>query len=65
MQVNCYDVVGDTDSRTESNLRTKFEWASTPGILLLRHVEALSAKGCVSGRCVLLISSFERRHKEY
>jgi hypothetical protein len=46
-QVNCFDVVGETDAKTEGVLRARFERAasSSPCILLLRHVEALGRKG--------------------
>ena len=43
-KVNCYDVVGDSDVKTEGTLRSRMEKAAdcSPCILLLRHIEALA-----------------------
>lgn len=43
-KVNCYDVVGDSDIKTEATLRARMERAAdcSPCILLLRHIEALA-----------------------
>ncbi|KAG6878747.1 hypothetical protein C0993_008046 [Termitomyces sp. T159_Od127] len=43
-QINCYDVIGETDTKTEGTLRARFDKAKTcsPCVLLLRHVEALT-----------------------
>lgn len=48
-QVNCFDIIGDTDLKTEGVLRARFERASgcSPCVLLLRNVEALARKGQV------------------
>ncbi|KAG6891139.1 hypothetical protein C0992_010127 [Termitomyces sp. T32_za158] len=42
--INCYDVIGETDTKTEGTLRARFDKAKTcsPCVLLLRHVEALT-----------------------
>ncbi|THV08077.1 AAA-domain-containing protein [Dendrothele bispora CBS 962.96] len=44
VEVNCYDVIGDNDTKTEALLRTRFENASacSPSVLVLRHLEAFS-----------------------
>ncbi|MCO5598679.1 hypothetical protein L7F22_052777 [Adiantum nelumboides] len=46
IELNCYDLIADTDARTEGILRARFEQAAgcAPAILLLRHVEALARK---------------------
>jgi peroxin-6 len=46
LELNCYDLVGDTDARTEGVLRARIEQTvgCAPAILLLRHVEALARK---------------------
>ncbi|PWN35576.1 AAA-domain-containing protein [Meira miltonrushii] len=46
VELNCYDLIADTDARTEGILRARFEQAAgcAPAILLLRHVEALARK---------------------
>ncbi|KAG5335902.1 hypothetical protein C0989_012586 [Termitomyces sp. Mn162] len=43
-QINCYDVIGETDTKTEGTLRARFDKAKTcsPCVLLLRHIEALA-----------------------
>lgn len=43
-QINCYDVIGENDTKTEGTLRSRFEKAGTcsPCILVLRHLDALS-----------------------
>ncbi|CDZ96282.1 Peroxisome assembly factor 2 containing the AAA-type ATPase domain [Phaffia rhodozyma] len=47
LEINCFELVADTDSKTEGVLRARFERAagSSPCILLLRHIEALARKG--------------------
>ncbi|KAF7311671.1 AAA domain-containing protein [Mycena kentingensis (nom. inval.)] len=42
MEINCYDIVGETDVKTEGTLRARFEKLEecSPCILYLRHVEA-------------------------
>ncbi|KAG6861902.1 hypothetical protein C0995_010608 [Termitomyces sp. Mi166 len=42
-RINCYDVIGETDTKTEGTLRARFDKAKTcsPCVLLLRHIEAL------------------------
>lgn len=49
-QVNCFDLVGQTDAKTEGILRARFEQAAecTPCFLVLRHLDAL-AQTTVSG----------------
>ncbi|KZT37002.1 AAA-domain-containing protein [Sistotremastrum suecicum HHB10207 ss-3] len=43
-EINCYDLIGDTDVKTAAMLQVRFEKASScsPSILLLRNVEAFS-----------------------
>lgn len=43
MEVNCYDLLGDTDTKTEATLRVRFDQAANcaPCILVLRKLEAL------------------------
>ncbi|KAH0584181.1 hypothetical protein H2248_009739 [Termitomyces sp. 'cryptogamus'] len=44
LEINCYDVIGETDTKTEGTLRARFDKAKTcsPCVLLLRHIEALA-----------------------
>ena len=44
MQVNCYEVIGENDAKTEGTLRARFERASScsPCILLLRNIDAFA-----------------------
>lgn len=44
--MSCYDIVSDTDTRTEGMLRARFEQAAScgPAIVLLQDVEALAKK---------------------
>lgn len=44
MEVNCYDLLGDTDTKTEATLRVRFDQAMncSPCILVLRNLEALA-----------------------
>ncbi|RDB21464.1 Peroxisomal biogenesis factor 6 [Hypsizygus marmoreus] len=44
LEVDCYDVVGENDTKTEGTLRSRFDKAKTcaPCVLVLRHVEALA-----------------------
>lgn len=46
IEVNCFDVLGDTDTHTEGVLRAKFESAAScgPAILALYNVDALAKK---------------------
>ncbi len=43
-QVNCYDVIGENDVKTEGLLRARFEnaVACSPCVLVLRHLEAFA-----------------------
>lgn len=43
VEVDCYDIIDDSDVKTEANLRVRFEKAAecSPSILILRHLEAL------------------------
>lgn len=44
IQINCYDVIGENDVKTEGTLRARFEKAGScsPCILVLRHLDALA-----------------------
>ncbi|KAI0806992.1 AAA-domain-containing protein [Fomes fomentarius] len=44
LEVDCYDVIGETDAKTEGTLQARFERASScsPCILLLRHIDAFA-----------------------
>lgn len=46
VELNCFDLIGDTDTKTEGILRARCEQARScaPAILLLRHVDALARK---------------------
>lgn len=46
LQLDCYELLGDTDTKTEGNLAARFDRAAscTPCILLLKHIEALARK---------------------
>ncbi|KAE8233222.1 hypothetical protein CF326_g1733 [Tilletia indica] len=46
LELNCYDLLSDTDARTEGVLRARFEKAAScgPAILLLQNIEALARK---------------------
>ncbi|KAF9107306.1 peroxisomal assembly protein [Mortierella sp. AM989] len=46
MEVNCFDIVSDTDAKTEIAVRAKFDKAVAcgPCVLLLRHIDALARK---------------------
>lgn len=46
LEVNCYDLVGETDVKTEAYLRLRFEKAAqcSPCLLLLRNIDALAKK---------------------
>ncbi|KAF9475323.1 AAA-domain-containing protein [Pholiota conissans] len=43
-EVNCYDIIGESDVKTEAMLEVRLEQARscTPCLLILRHLEALS-----------------------
>lgn len=45
-ELDCFDLIGETDTKTEGNLAARFERATqcTPCVLLLRHMEALARK---------------------
>lgn len=45
-QLDCYDLLGETDVKTEGNLSARFERAAscTPCVLVLKHIEALARK---------------------
>lgn len=51
-QVDCYELLEETEARTEATLRVRFEQASrmTPCLLVLRHLEALSQTTQRQGR---------------
>ncbi|KAJ7081533.1 P-loop containing nucleoside triphosphate hydrolase protein [Mycena crocata] len=44
LEINCYDVVGENDTKTEGTLRARFEKLEecSPCILLLRHIDGLA-----------------------
>ncbi|TPX72904.1 hypothetical protein SpCBS45565_g00272 [Spizellomyces sp. 'palustris'] len=46
LEINAYDIIGDTDAKTESFLQIQFEKAAAtaPCVLILRHVDALAKK---------------------
>ncbi|KAK0545463.1 peroxisomal assembly protein [Tilletia horrida] len=46
LELNCFDLISDTDARTEGVMRARFEKAAScgPAILLLQNVEALARK---------------------
>lgn len=64
MEVNCYDLLGDTDTKTEATLRVRFDQATncSPCILVLRNLEALAGTtqndGSGKGACSLSFSCF-------
>ena len=43
-QVNCYDIIDETDVKTEGVLKARFEHAAEccPSILLLQNIDALA-----------------------
>ncbi|KAG6845032.1 hypothetical protein H0H87_001369 [Tephrocybe sp. NHM501043] len=44
LQINCYDLIGESDTKTEGTLRARFDKAKecSPCVLLLHHIEAFS-----------------------
>ena len=46
VQIDCFDLVGETDVKTEGHLRARFDKAAScaPCVFLLTHVEALARK---------------------
>ncbi|KAJ7231442.1 P-loop containing nucleoside triphosphate hydrolase protein [Mycena haematopus] len=44
LEINCYDLIGETDTKTEGTLRARFEKLEecSPCILLLRHIDGLT-----------------------
>lgn len=46
IEVNCFDVLGDTDTHTEGVLRARFEAAAScgPAVLVLYNIDALARK---------------------
>lgn len=44
--MNCYDIISESDSKTEAYLRHRIERANTyrPCLLLLRHIDAFAKK---------------------
>lgn len=44
IQLDCYDILSDSDTKTEATLRVRIEQAKecTPCLLVLRNVEAFS-----------------------
>ena len=45
-ELDCYELLGETDLKTEANLAAKFDRAAqcTPCVLILRHIEALARR---------------------
>jgi len=43
-QINCYDILGESDVKTEATLQVRLEQARecSPCLLVMRHLEALS-----------------------
>ena len=58
--MDCYDLIGENDAKTEGTLQARFERASScsPCILLLRHIDAFaqSTQGQEPGKGSPLIS---------
>ncbi|CAG8811905.1 14139_t:CDS:2, partial [Racocetra persica] len=48
-EVNCFDFAGETDTKTETSLRSRLDKAVTcsPCVLLLRHIDALARKSAI------------------
>ncbi|KAJ6500326.1 AAA-domain-containing protein [Mycena sanguinolenta] len=44
LEINCYDLIGENDTKTEGTLRARFEKLEecSPCILLLRHIDGLT-----------------------
>ncbi|EMD34491.1 hypothetical protein CERSUDRAFT_97749 [Gelatoporia subvermispora B] len=44
LEISCYDIIGETDVKSEGTLRARFERAAScsPCVLLLRHIDALA-----------------------
>lgn len=44
LQINCYDVIGENETKTEGTLRARFEKAGacSPCVFILRNIDALS-----------------------
>lgn len=49
IEYDCYELVGESDTKTEGNLLARFDLAceTAPCILLLKHLEALARKSQV------------------
>ncbi|KAG8958992.1 peroxisomal assembly protein [Tulasnella sp. 419] len=62
-ELNCFEIVGETDVKTEGTLRARFEQASgcSPCILLLRHIDALArtSQSLETGREPAIIPAFQ------
>ncbi|KZV91614.1 AAA-domain-containing protein, partial [Exidia glandulosa HHB12029] len=60
-EVNCYDLLGESEAATEGTLRARFERAAecAPCVLLLRHLEALARNSQVleTGRDPLVVAA--------
>jgi ATPase family associated with various cellular activities (AAA) len=74
-QVNCYDFLGDNDTKTEGLLRARFEQATScsPCILMMRHLEAFTqttqhaepGKGKSAMYCIGVLSFFNCFRSRY
>ncbi|KAJ7067729.1 AAA-domain-containing protein [Mycena belliarum] len=44
LEINCYDIIGESDTKTEATLRARFDKLEecSPCILLLRHIDGLA-----------------------
>lgn len=64
LKVDCYDILGETDVKTEATLRVRLEQARdcTPCLLVLRNLEALSQSTQVPepGKGTVFFNSFQQ-----
>lgn len=62
LELNCYELVSDTDARTEGMLRAKFERAHecAPCLVLLQHIEVLAKKGQHESQTAALVKMLQR-----
>lgn len=62
LELNCFELVSDTDAHTEGILRAKFERARTcaPCIILLQNVDTLAKKGQNEGQTTAVVKLLQR-----
>ena len=62
LELDAYELVSDTDARTEGVLRAKFARAAscTPCILLLQHIDVLAKKGQNEAQTAALVKMLQR-----